>query len=294
MRTKDLFRFVNERYAVLQRRKQGLPKPWTQDPILQGYRFCNVYREDDTVTQWIKENWRDPHTSDPDVWFAMAVARYVNWPDTLAEIGYPVPWERRDGETKVGSYSMLEHFTNTLIMRGTAGEKVFTGAYMIHAGKGGSKVSHIANEVLLPLWEGRERVLESFSDPNTHSLNNFYNCLMEFNGVGSFMAGQIVCDTKYTRLLENTVDWWTFACPGPGSRRGLARVYKKPVTYNWNDRDWSFALFDLREAILPMIQKAGMPPLHAQDLQNCLCEFDKYERVRLGEGRPRSNYPGAI
>ena len=35
-----------------------------------------------------------------------------------------------------------------------------------------------------------------------------------------------------------------------------------------------------------------MPMIHAQDLQNCLCEFDKYERVRLNEGRPRSNYPG--
>lgn len=32
--------------------------------------------------------------------------------------------------------------------------------------------------------------------------------------------------------------------------------------------------------------------LDAQDLQNCLCEFDKYERVRMGQGRPRSRYPG--
>ena len=33
-------------------------------------------------------------------------------------------------------------------------------------------------------------------------------------------------------------------------------------------------------------------PLHAQDVENCLCEFDKYERTRLGEGRPRSLYAG--
>lgn len=32
--------------------------------------------------------------------------------------------------------------------------------------------------------------------------------------------------------------------------------------------------------------------LCAQDIQNCLCEFDKYERVRLGEGAPKQRYPG--
>jgi hypothetical protein len=41
-----------------------------------------------------------------------------------------------------------------------------------------------------------------------------------------------------------------------------------------------------------MFKKARMPQLHAQDLQNCLCEFDKYERVRLGEGRPKAKYNG--
>jgi hypothetical protein len=32
------------------------------------------------------------------------------------------------------------------------------------------------------------------------------------------------------------------------------------------------------------------PGICSQNLQNCLCEFDKYERVRLGEGRPKQLY----
>jgi hypothetical protein len=274
VRTEDLFRFVSERYAVLQRREQGLPKPWTQDPILQSYRFCNVYREDDTVTQWIKENWRDPNTNDPNVWFAMAVARYINWPDTLTEIGYPVPWSR-------------VHFKNTMTTRQNAGEKVWTGAYMIHAGKGGSKVAHVSDDILSHLWEQRNFVRDAAT-----SCARFQKRLTEFNGIGSFMAGQIVCDTKYTRMLDTASDWWEFAVEGPGSKRGLNRVMGRPVNQNWKDGEWFVTLCGLRAAILPMVQAAGMPPLHAQDLQNCLCEFDKYERVRLGEGRPRSNYPG--
>jgi hypothetical protein len=42
----------------------------------------------------------------------------------------------------------------------------------------------------------------------------------------------------------------------------------------------------LREAVSHKYGK----PMHAQDLQNCLCEFDKYERARLGEGTPKQIY----
>lgn len=28
------------------------------------------------------------------------------------------------------------------------------------------------------------------------------------------------------------------------------------------------------------------------DVQNCLCEFDKYRRLTLGEGRVRARYDG--
>ncbi len=35
------------------------------------------------------------------------------------------------------------------------------------------------------------------------------------------------------------------------------------------------------------LERIGLHGLHAQDLQNCLCEFDKWMRVRLGEGKPK-------
>ena len=33
-----------------------------------------------------------------------------------------------------------------------------------------------------------------------------------------------------------------------------------------------------------------VPDLEMRDIEHSLCEFDKYERVRLGEGKPRSLY----
>jgi hypothetical protein len=69
-------------------------------------------------------------------------------------------------------------------------------------------------------------------------------------------------------------------------------VYDYPLGYRWKNEEWLHDLLTLKLGIDRAIFAAGMPLIHAQDLQNCLCEFDKYERVRLGEGRPRSNYPG--
>lgn len=273
MRVPELFAFIQERHAIYTRRLEGLPKPWTQDPILQNYRFCNVYRENDTVTRWIARNWRDPNTDDSNVWFAMAVARFVNWPASLDEVGYPAPW-------------MSEHFSTRLLSRAALGLKVFTGAYIVHAGRG-SKVTHVADKILTPLWEKRDYVRES-----TTSLARFHKRLMEFNGVGSFMAGQIVCDTKYTRMLDTALDWWTWACSGPGSQRGLNRILDRPFTQAWDESEWYSNMLQLHSQIAPLIIEKGMPPIHMQDLQNCLCEFDKYERARLGQGRPRNNYPG--
>jgi alpha-glutamyl/putrescinyl thymine pyrophosphorylase clade 1 len=45
-------RFVSvmrERETIRLRRAQGLPRPWTADPILHSYRFCNIKREDDAL-----------------------------------------------------------------------------------------------------------------------------------------------------------------------------------------------------------------------------------------------------
>jgi hypothetical protein len=52
-------------------------------------------------------------------------------------------------------------------------------------------------------------------------------------------------------------------------------------------------LQELRATLVPLLRKAGMPRMHAQDVQGiACCEWDKYCRARLGEGRPKQHYPG--
>lgn len=270
-----LFAFIRERHAIWERRNKGLPKPWTEDPILQSYRFCNVYRELDKETIWISKNWRND--SDPDNWFAMAVARLVNWSPTLEAVGYPVPWRP---STFLRCIHALED----------KGVKVWGGAYIVSTnGVPQPKAEYLAEQVLSPLWRSRKDVRPRPND----TLEAFHDRLRRFRGMGSFIAAQVVADAKFVAPLTQAPDWESFAASGPGSRRGLARVMGVPdIHVSWPERLWRERLAELKVIIDQKVKEAGMPIISGQDLQNCLCEFDKYERVRLGQGRPRAKYPG--
>ena len=37
-----LLAWIVERESIRRKKERGLPRPWTLDPVLDGYRFCNV------------------------------------------------------------------------------------------------------------------------------------------------------------------------------------------------------------------------------------------------------------
>ncbi len=59
MDTSEFFATAAERFRILQRKEiEKLPKPWSEDPIFQEWRFCNVFREHDRTTKWFHYNIR--------------------------------------------------------------------------------------------------------------------------------------------------------------------------------------------------------------------------------------------
>jgi len=84
--------WVREREKVRIRKEAGEPKPWSPDWVFQQIYFCNVHREDDRVTRWLREHWNNPFHPKYEV--AICLARMVNWPDTL-QIIQP-PWNFPD------------------------------------------------------------------------------------------------------------------------------------------------------------------------------------------------------
>jgi 5-hmdU DNA kinase-like protein len=269
-----LFAFAKERHSIYLKKEAGEKPPWTTDPILRDYRFCCVYRELDKVTKWIRENWREPHADDPDLWFAMCVARLLNRPETLEHTGYPVPFPGYLWARKLTRYQ-------------DEGNKIFNAAYIVSTnGLMIKKIAYIYGYVIEPLWKSRERLRPKKDD----SLNGYHMLLGQFQGFGNFMTAQVIADLKYHEPLNSAPDWHTFAASGPGSRRGLNYVLGRERRSPWQEDEWRLELNRLREKIVPMFSKARMPVPHNQDLQNLLCEYGKMHRAMYEGKMPKQIY----
>lgn len=276
MRVEDIWVFASKRHNIYLKRAAGLPPPWTDDYILKTYRFCNMYRELDTVTDWLRVNWREPHADNPDLWHAFVVARHINnvpMLKALSEIymgGITLPWAP-------------ERFKELGIARRRAGERVWSAAYIIGTRETGEKITYIADKVLTPMWQKREQIRPKAGD----TLTSWHMALGLWFGMASFMAAQVIADIKHTGVLKFASDWDTFCASGPGSRRGLNRIFHRPITSPWREDDFRLKLLSLRQELAPMFAVQGWQIPDAQDVQNMLCEFDKYERTRLKEGTPK-------
>lgn len=275
MRTRDLVKFIKARERHHIAKEAGHWKSGGKpDPIISQYRFCNVRRNDDRVTKWIFGTYLSEWRNNPDLWFALVVARLFNNESTLASLGL--------------GHSVLpfkpEKMRGILKQRKLEGRKNFNAAYIVStAGANMDKIDYVIDRILVPAWEARARV--SLFIGNAHSLEPVHTMLMTLNGLASFVAAQVVADLKYADPGK-WGDFHTFAASGPGSKCGLNRVMEFELDAHWAEGVFRRDLSQLRDSV----NMSMAEPLTAQDVQNCLCEFDKYERVRLGEGRPKQLY----
>lgn len=275
-----LFYWVRERERIRVAKDSGQPHPWTTDAILATYRFCNVRREDDRGTVWIRKHIRERFAGHEHLWFMLCIARQINWPDTLADLMSPGggwPFDA-DFDPKL--------MTSSLNARKARHEKVYTGAYMISAPstKGADKQSFIAETVCGALWSRRDIFAKHFAGSPT--LQRTHELITRSNGWGQFMAYQAVVDMRFTSLLSGAEDLATWAAAGPGTLRGLNRLHGRAVDATI---DQSRALKEMR-AIYNVVQQETGVAMDFSDVPNILCETDKYLRVKNGEGKPRALY----
>lgn len=269
---KDLYYWIREREAIrLRREVEGIPKPWTKDPILRNTRFCNIRREDDKVTRWIAENWRVPFAQHHNLAFAMCLARIVNLPSTLQSLGFPETWD-------------VDAFIKKMDYVSASQEKIWTSAYMVTGGfsQGGETKQVIMGRVLDDAYRKARAVNDR------HSLAAAQEILEGTKGMGTFLCAQVIADLKYTPLLENAADWWTFCAPGPGSTMGLNFLYGRGQYKSTTKNQFLHEVNALRH---PIEDHTGYM-LTAHDTQNCLCEFSKYVRIKYLGGRAKTSYQG--
>jgi hypothetical protein len=267
--TAELAYWIDERYCVKVAKESKAPPPWSTDPIFNSVRFCNVHREDDRVTRWMRTHWNRP--LDP-VW-KFVVGRMINLPESLQTVvRCETPWQMKDA---------LKKYRAT-------GAKVFTGAYTISTcGRKMDKLDYVFDHVV-------ERVAQAGA-PDYATLADTARCLQAVDGVGSFLAAQVVADMKNTPAhpLAAAPDWWTWSAPGPGSLRGLSWYFNKELMLEGvqciGPASYAAALRNCRAEVDPLVL-SSVPRIGDQDFQNCLCEFSKWCRVKYLNGHVRNRY----
>jgi hypothetical protein len=238
-------------------------------------RFTNIHREDDLVTRWIADKWRTPYADDPDLWFAMSVARLIIQPETLAAIGYPVPCDSG-------------HFLAVMRLRAEQGLTLYGGAYMVRSTSsyiGRSKAEYLAEMQFNTYWERQRFFRPRPDDP----LAGYHARLRTGYGFADFMAAQVIADLKYVAPLAEAPDWWTFAAPGPGSLKGLNAIYRLDPATPWKSDVWLAKVRALYAANASRFGAVGLLRLHLQDVQNVLREVGKIARVQIG-GQLKAGY----
>lgn len=267
--------WIEERERVRALKEAGASKPWSRDWVFQETYFCNVRREDDRVTKWIRQNWNSSHSENYEL--AMCVARLINWPPTLEFIGFP--YATGDIDNSAWLYRAIDE----LRVKQANKEKIWGNAYVVTThGQKMDKLSYLEG-LIIRMYRGDELTKAR----NAPSLEAAWHHLTGLEGFGSFMAAQVVADLKNTEghKLQSAPDWWTFSSYGPGSLRGLGWVYGQKVSPGGYVQHMDTLIDRLHERLPNLL-------LCAQDVQNCLCEFDKYMRVKTKTGRSKRKYNG--
>jgi len=271
--------WIRERHAIYERRQRGEPKPWTDDKVLQTVFFTNPYRENDKTTVWFRRNVRNPLRDDPSVLFAAVCFRWFNLIRTgeeLCRLGLLLNWD--------------EKAATRALRKLWKGGPIFTGAYMIKAGNGppGCKLPNVCR-CISNVWRDRDRLVRvCWGDCR---LQVMWRELKKFDYLGPFMSYEIVCDLRYTDLLSKATDINSWSNPGPGATRGLARLegiqLGSGVVRVKSKLRKMIRLLTVTSNKLPKL-----PRFELREIEHSLCEWDKYERARLGDGRLKRRYSG--
>ncbi len=259
-----------------------LREDWTVDPILQKYRFCNVFREDDRTTEWFKLRVRDPLRHRNEVIFATIAFRWFNKIETckiLHQQGLLMDWD--------------ENFVRTRLF---GLKPLVTGAYMIKTPPAMTKLEGLI-WCINNVWADRHSLVSDLR--NIGDLQKAHERIMRYPYLGAFMAYEIVTDLRHTTVLgdvrESALSW---ASAGPGAARGLSRLCSlegRTDLFGYaSARDQAqmqeYMRDLLEESCLPSNWPRVWPTWEMRDVEHVSCEVDKYQRILRGEGAPKQLY----
>lgn len=267
-----------ERLAAFYRRAEGQPAPWTQDPILQTYKFCHTFRAADRESQYlIRQLYAEPTADKADLVFRATAMRTFSkgttWEGLKAKLGH------QPSIADLASGAFLKALDQVDV---EAKGKLYTSGFILAPPTSYGQVRKHRNHNALFIdmfvkGEAGDLIVAAAS------LGEVYDILHSFPYMGDFMSYQTAIDINYstaTNFSEND-----FTKPGPGAVRGLEKVFEdlggatpeQVIMWMVEHQDEEFERLGLD---FPGLYGRK---LHAIDCQGLFCETDKYSRVKFPE-----------
>lgn len=278
--------YLHERERIRLAKDRQEPRvSWTDDKILQTFKFTNVLRENDWTTQQLLQGWYRPYKDAPyeQLLMAAAIARYFGTWEFCQAVGFPEAFDKE----RIRQLAFTRLATKPKL-------PVFTSAYVItNGGISDAKQNVVLDYYLTPFHRATPTMAKIAEQGSFEKLATYMRQLPGFGGTG-FMTKEVISD--FILATRHKIDWtdlMTWSPVGPGARRGVNRLMGRDADIKIND---ATALRELREiatALAPRLEP-WMPQfgqsLDLHGIQFAMCEVDKYLRTKNGEGTPKNTY----
>lgn len=269
----DYWKFAQERQSVFYKKILGLPQPWSDDDIINKFKFTNAYRASDRVSQYLIRNiiYSNTSFSPEDTIFRIILFKMFNKIQTWKYL------ENELGEISLKSYS-FDEYDKLLTKMIAEHNKIYSAAYIMPSGKTsfGNNLKHKNNLRLLELMFSTQI---SIKIARAASLQELFKVLLSYPTLGKFLAFQYAIDLNYSELCD--FDEMSFVVAGPGAIRGIQKCFPdcdknsadeviKKVSANQES--------EFKRRGIEFLSLNGRR-LQLIDCQNLFCEIDKYTRV---------------
>jgi hypothetical protein len=272
------FYFVQERMNIFWNRYDQILH-LTNDNILKIYKFTNVYRAMDRVSQYLIKYviYNEGTFTEKDVLFRILIFKIFNKIETWESL------EENFGTITLDNFNY--NAVNKFLTKQKRQSPIFSNAYMMTGTH--SLYNHLEYKHEKWLDMVKKEIVENSTLEKiieAKSLENVYEILRKCSFIGDFLAYQYTIDMNYSPVINFNED--SFVKAGIGAIRGIKKCFEPLGKNNFEDAisytHENFEILQEKYGYTEFRNLFGRQPALI-DIQNCFCETDKYLRAKIPE-----------
>lgn len=259
--------FIDERITIWEKKVSGKSEPFTEDPILSTYRFCNILRELDKQTLYF-HTLLNPLRDNFPLWLLnMFYCRMVARPETIEYAGL-LSFNNEE------NHKVFEKLSNS--PRPRYGTPYVFPVSTIMKSKTPTRELFITKHIPSVV----EKVAQEICSWHKESVSTGVEKLLPLFGFNhSFLWTEVLIDTAYQ--YPEYIDLYAQFPIGPGSLPSMKRINN-----TFTPSVLAEKLAGLGIATKLTINNSPIY-LSAENWEGIGCEFRKYTNLKNGKGRKR-------